>query len=156
MNLTTVPASQVVAPSAAGGLGSPVDLENVVVVGVDGDVDIYTAPRLLQTLQEVLAAPAGGAGGAKAAGLEPGAQVEVAALVVDLTKVEFIDSSAIGVLVQGHHLTRRSGRGYALVAIHPMVHALFEITGLARVLPLYPDVVAAAGSLRPGEGRSWC
>lgn len=140
MNLTTAPAGQVLDPPPERGGGSPADLRGVVVVGVDGDVDNATSPELLQVLEALLSPPTAGSRGER-----------VLAVVVDLTEVEFVDSAAVGVLVRGHHLAHRSGRGYALVATHPMIHALFEVTGLGRVLPLHPDAAAAAASVTPRD-----
>lgn len=149
----TLPADRVIDAPAAVGIEMAVNLQRVLVVHVEGDVDIATAPQLLQTLQDVLSHGSTGAAGAGAAGdgpsAAPASEGGSRALVLDLSEVDFIDSAAIGVLVQGHHLARRSGRTYALVATHPMIHTLFQITGLARVLPLHPDVTAAVRSLGP-------
>lgn len=157
MTITTVRADQVIDLPAVMGAGVPVELQGVVVVAVEGDVDLYSGPDLRQALAEVLSAPVDGqaveqpgAGGDASPGAD-GPPDPVRAVVVDLSEVEFIDSYAVGVLVQGHHLAHRSGRAYALVATHPMIHKLFEITGLVRVLPLHATVATAVHELHPVE-----
>lgn len=131
------------------------DLAGVVVVGADGDIDLYTGPDLRQTLTRVMTAEAEEPDGAEVLAAVPGPaggrgrSGSLRAIVVDLSEVEFIDSYAVGVLVQGHHLARRNGCAYVLVATHPMIHSLFAVTGLAKVLPLHPDVATAVASLCP-------
>ena len=74
---------------------------------------------------------------------------QVRAVVVDLRRVEFMDSFALGVLVHGHRLSRTGGRAYALVSTSTMVTKLFEMTGLAKVMPLHPDLPTALAGLHP-------
>ena len=56
--------------------------ESVAVVDVEGEVDIYSAPQFKEVLLQ---------------GIEEGAS----RIIVDLAKVTFIDSTALGVLVFG-------------------------------------------------------
>ncbi|MGQ7297730.1 STAS domain-containing protein [Quadrisphaera sp. KR29] len=160
MNITTIAAHQVVPPSSPQGAGPPVDARGVMVITVDGDIDLYSGPDLKRALAEVLASAGPGTddpGRSTTSDTAPdrdGLDGSMWAVVVDLSEVEFIDSYAVGVLVQGHHLARRSGRAYALVATHPMIHTLFEITGLARVLPLHADVASAVASLHVAQAAT--
>ena len=160
MTITIVRADQAISPPASPDDGTPVDLAGVVVVDADGDIDLYTGPDLRQALTRVMAAESEEAGGSRAFTTVPGPADQsgrpgsLRAVVVDLSDVDFIDSYAVGVLVQGHHLARRKGCGYVLVATHPMIHSLFAVTGLAKVLPLHPDVAAAAASLRPNRSAA--
>ncbi len=65
------------------------------------------------------------------------------ALVLDLTAVDRVDSTGLGVLVGV--LTRlRAGNGQLpLAAARGDVVRLLHATGLDKVLPLYPDVACA-------------
>ena len=72
----------------------------VTVVTVDGDVDMSTAPELEERLS----------------GLSDGGARN---LVVDLTKVDFLDSSALGVLVGVHKRVTAAGGTIKLVCGHP-------------------------------------
>ncbi|MGE5287256.1 MAG: STAS domain-containing protein [Micromonosporaceae bacterium] len=73
-------------------------------------------------------------------------------LVVDMSRLGFMDSTGLGVLVDVHK--RLSGRGgkLALAAPQPIVAKVLAISGLDQVLDLYPSVALAIA--RPvGEGE---
>jgi anti-sigma B factor antagonist len=64
-----------------------------------------------------------------------GAGREAADLILDLSAVSFIDSSALGVIVQADQPLERQGRGLALVAPRGTAAAdLVEITHVDRSL----------------------
>ena len=64
-------------------------------------------------------------------------------LVLDLTAVDRIDSTGLGVLV-GALKRQRAGNGQRrLAAASGNVARALHVTGLDRVLPLYPDVATA-------------
>ena len=98
------------------------------VVEVCGELDIATSPELREVVQSLLA----------------GGQVRI---ILDLSRVSFLDSTALGVLVGAHNKTA-AGHG-ALALVSPGKRALrtLEITGLTRVLNLQPSLVAAATTL---------
>ena len=101
--------------------------DDVVVVTVDGELDLVTAPDLNDAL---------------------GTVAGERALVVDLAGVEFIDSSGLSVLVNLNRNASRSGTDLAFVAATPRVQSTFAITGLATVLPFHPDREQAIASVR--------
>ncbi len=63
-------------------------------------------------------------------------------LVLDLTAVDRIDSTGLGVLV-GALKRLRAGTGQLRLAATGDVARLLHTTGLDKVLPLYPDVASA-------------
>ncbi|MEV7428461.1 MULTISPECIES: STAS domain-containing protein [unclassified Nocardioides] len=66
-------------------------------------------------------------------------------VVVDLTQVPFVDSSALGALVAAHRRARGLGGSLAVAGIQQPVARILELTGLDRVLATYPtarDAVA--------------
>lgn len=96
------------------------------VVFVYGEIDVLTAPRLHETLHEVIAESPG-------------------SLLVDLANVTFIDSTGLGALVVAHrHLEERGGR-LRLVSVPPAVAQVLEVTGLMNRFEVYPDMDAAGG-----------
>lgn len=99
-----------------------------VVVRVDGELDVSTAPPLREELRRLIRHD--GAVGAPA-------------VVVDLCGVTFIDSYALGLLVQCHKLARAHRRTFVLVSTSPRVEQLFRITGMRHVLPLHADLASA-------------
>jgi anti-sigma B factor antagonist len=59
-------------------------------------------------------------------------------LVVDLTSVELVDASGLGVLVGAHRLALRGERRLVLRGTPPRVERLLAVTHLNRVLTLEP------------------
>jgi stage II sporulation protein AA (anti-sigma F factor antagonist) len=55
-------------------------------------------------------------------------------VVVDLRKVEFIDSTGLGVLVKAHQQAREADQDFGLVQGGPQVQRLLNLTGLSERL----------------------
>jgi anti-sigma B factor antagonist len=92
---------------------------DVVVVVVEGEHDIYTAPTLRERLEEAL-----GRGGG---------------IVVDLTGATFVDSSVLGALLDSRRRALEAGQGYVVCIgenVEPGVQRILDITGLVPVLPV--------------------
>ena len=94
------------------------------VIRVNGELDVYTAPKLSEALAEGLA------GGNKT-------------LVVDLTRVGFLDSTALGVLVGGHKKMAAQAVRLSLVIDDPHLSKIFRITGFEDLFTIYPSVAEA-------------
>lgn len=103
------------------------------VVFVYGEVDVMTAPKLHETLEEVI-------------GESP------SSLLVDLANVSFIDSTGLGALVVAHrHLEERGGR-LRLVSVPPAVAQVLEVTGLTGRFEVVSGVdLAQNGQSAPPE-----
>jgi anti-sigma B factor antagonist len=99
-------------------------------ISVSGELDLYTAQRLQARIDEA------GAVGADT-------------VVVDLSEVSFIDSTALAVLVQ--ETRRLEGRGHSLVLVtnDPRTKRVVEVTGLNRVLRTYATLQDALAELAP-------
>jgi anti-sigma B factor antagonist len=83
-----------------------------------GELDLQASRSLGQRLSE-----------------EVGAGVVAADVILDLSSVSFMDSSALGVIVQAERRLSRQGRGLAIVAPEGSVAAsLVEITHVDRVV----------------------
>jgi anti-sigma B factor antagonist len=91
--------------------------EGVGLVELSGEVDIFTAPRFKEDLLALI---------------DEGAST----IVVDLTAVDFIDSTALGVLIGGvKRLHPLDGR-LVLVANSRPVQKILAITGLDKVFTI--------------------
>ena len=93
--------------------------DDVVVVVVEGEHDIYTAPTLRERLEEALSRGGG--------------------IVVDLTAATFVDSSVLGALLDARRRAIEAGQGYVVcvgVTVEPGVQRILDITGLVPVLPV--------------------
>jgi len=64
-------------------------------------------------------------------------------LVLDLSAVDRIDSTGLGVLVGARKRLRAGNGQLRLAAASGNVVRVLHATGLDRVLPLYPDVASA-------------
>src|SRR5688500_17726303 len=96
------------------------------VLEVGGEVDLDTAPQLRVRL------------------LELGARH----VIVDLSRVEFLDSTGLGVLIGALKRLRQVDGTFRLVCAHERLLKIFRITALDRVFALYDTVeeATAAGS----------
>jgi anti-sigma B factor antagonist len=54
-------------------------------------------------------------------------------MIVDLTDVDFIDSTGLATLVIGMKLCRQYDGEFSLCGMHAPVHTIFELTRLDRV-----------------------
>lgn len=86
-----------------------------------GEIDLYTAPQLRD---ELLGA------------LEDGAR----RLVIDMSKVEFCDSTGISVLLSAMKRFREKDGDLELVAPKPAVTKVLEVTGLHEVFTVHSDL----------------
>ncbi len=98
------------------------------VIEVAGEVDVYSAPQLRERIGELV---------------EQGHQH----LVVDLQRVEFMDSTGLGVLVGGLKKVRAHQGSLNLVCTQDHLLKIFRITGLSKVFALHAtqDEALAAG-----------
>lgn len=102
------------------------------VVTVSGDLDVNTAPRLREEL--VRAADEG-----------------AMEIVVDILKVPFVDSVALGVLVEASKGTRARGGVFKVVCDDLRIARIIEITGLDRIFRIHTTLRAALDSLEGSD-----
>lgn len=93
----------------------------VCAVHLDGEIDVYTAPRLKEELVSVV---------------ESGCPN----VVVDMEKVGFIDSSGLGVLVSALRRARERDGVVRIVCTRDNILKIFRITGLDKVFPIFADM----------------
>ncbi len=66
-------------------------------------------------------------------------------IVVDLSQLEFLDSTGLGALIGAHKRAAEHGGSIRLVALEGQILRLLRITGLLDVFSVYPTVEAAIG-----------
>ncbi|MFN8125011.1 MAG: STAS domain-containing protein [Candidatus Nanopelagicales bacterium] len=91
------------------------------VVAVTGELDVYTAPELETALNDLI-----GQGRSD--------------LVIDLSGVDFLDSTGLGVMVKALKWAREAGGGLRVVATQERITKVFTITGLDEVMSLSGSV----------------
>jgi anti-sigma B factor antagonist len=97
----------------------------VTVVTLAGDIDLHTAPQLRDRLDKLFV---------------DGRRV----VVLDLSAVEFLDSSALGTLVAAQHSFAQDGGGLRVACPQPHAQKVFRITRLAEVVPVFDTVEEAS------------
>jgi anti-anti-sigma factor len=100
---------------------------DVVRLALRGELDLGSIPRLEEELADVeSSAPP--------------------VLLIDLSSLDFMDSSGLRALVMADERARTQGRRLAIVPGPPMVRRVFEITQLDKRLDLVADASAVSGS----------
>jgi anti-sigma B factor antagonist len=100
-------------------------LENGVAVALSGELDAYDAPALRAAFAEL-------------AGGRPGLLV-----VLDLSAVTFLDSTALGTIVGLLRRVREGGGQLRVVLPEGTARRIFEVTALERALDVWPSRAAA-------------
>jgi anti-sigma B factor antagonist len=103
------------------------DRSPATVVSVAGELDLAVAPELLQALTMLV---------------DQGRR----RLILDLTRLEFCDSSGLSVLVRVKNQLDGLGGGVTLAGPTAVVERVLEVSGLAEVFGTYPSVAAALSS----------
>jgi len=88
------------------------------IIEVGGEIDVYTAPRLRDKITELV-----GEGSYN--------------LVIDMQKVDFLDSTGLGVLVGGMKKVRAHDGSMQLICNQERLLKIFRITGLAKVFAIH-------------------
>jgi len=130
----------------------PLSLETIAVgsdcalIRVTGEIDVYTASHLRETVVDLIANG-------------------VTHVIADLRAVEFLDSTGLGAIVGGHKRLRTIDGSLILAASPDRILRLFRITGLDQAFSLSPSVPSAIAAedawqaAIAGEGTDpdeWC
>jgi anti-sigma B factor antagonist len=94
------------------------------VLAVGGELDLNTAPDLYQALTALV-------------------DEGCVHLVVDLSEVDFCDSSGLAVLIRIRNRLDGLAGELMLAAPTPIVNRVLEVSGLTDVFGVYPSVAAA-------------
>ena len=99
--------------------------ENTCILAIEGEVDVYTSPQLKQDITQL-------------------AEKGVKHLIINLSQVEYLDSTGLGVLIGGLKRLRENEGNMALVGPGMRISRIFEITGLDKIFDIYPSEEEAA------------
>ena len=91
------------------------DLPSASAVAIDGEVDVTAVPALERALEAAIETTAGG-------------------FVVDLSGVEFMDSSGLLAMLNARALLAREGRALAVVCPAGPVRHLLDVAGVSELL----------------------
>jgi anti-sigma B factor antagonist len=104
--------------------------EGVELLMVEGELDIATAPRLIGVLNGAI-------------------QEALRSLVVDLSQVDFMDSTGLALLINAHRRLARRRKGFAVVCPPGPLWRVFEITDMVDTLHVCPDRDSAWAAAAP-------
>ena len=88
------------------------------IIEVGGEIDVYTAPRLRDKITQLVSEGSYN-------------------LVIDMQKVDFLDSTGLGVLVGGMKKVRAHDGSMQLICNQERLLKIFRITGLAKVFAIH-------------------
>ena len=77
-------------------------------------------------------------------------EAEPRAILVDVKRCTFLDSTAIAVILGARQRAHASGIGFALVGHNPTIDRTIELTGLGEELPILADREEAIAELSVG------
>jgi anti-anti-sigma factor len=87
------------------------------VIRVSGELDLASSPTLEAELERI-------------------ATTDASLVVIDLTELEFMDSTGLSVLVRAHQRSEQSGQRFGLINGSQQVQRLLSLTGVAERLML--------------------
>lgn len=94
------------------------------VLPLEGEIDLHVSPRIASSLASMIS-------------------TKPKQFVIDLSKVSYIDSSGLAVLIEGMQNVTAYGGKFALAGLQETVRPIFEIARLDQVFRIFPDVDSA-------------
>ncbi len=96
------------------------------ILPLEGEIDLHVSPQIGTSLANLIAN-------------------KPPQLVVDLSKVSYIDSSGLAVLIEAMQNVAGYGGKFALSGLQESVRPIFEIARLDQVFRIFPDTASALG-----------
>jgi anti-sigma B factor antagonist len=100
------------------------NLDKVSILDCSGDVDLYSSPRLRESLL---------------AEIRPGGP----SVLVNMSGVAYIDSSGIATLVEGLQLSRQTQTRFGLFGLRPNARSVLELARLHKVFAIFENETEA-------------
>jgi anti-sigma B factor antagonist len=94
------------------------------VLPLEGEIDLHVSPTIAGALAKML-------------------EKKPKKVVVDLSRVSYIDSSGLAVLIEATQNVQEYGGKLALTGLQETVRTIFEIARLDQFFHIFPDVDAA-------------
>ena len=98
------------------------------IVDVNGDITLRSTPELRKVLLDLFR------------------EKRAVRVIVNLTKVSYIDSAGIASLVEALRVARDMNRSFALFGLGRVARQVLELTRLTKVFEIYDDEAAALGT----------
>jgi anti-sigma B factor antagonist len=98
--------------------------EQYKVLELEGEIDLHLSPGVAHELQALV-------------------KQQPPKLIVDLTKVSYMDSSGLAVLLEGMQSVESYRGKFSLIGVGDPLRTVFESSRLDQVFRIYPDLKAA-------------
>lgn len=124
MDLVDIPAGRDFLRTV-GGVILNIETERIgsnLIVAIDGELDLETSPAFRNTVEEAL-----------------DHYPVIRHLILDLKKVQFIDSSGLGVILGRFKRLSQEGGRLSAVNVSGQVKRIFELSGLLKIMTIYSD-----------------
>src|SRR5437764_15185724 len=106
--------------------------DGVIICARSGAIDLHYAPTLRSLLQ-------------------PKLNERCPALIVDLSAVDFIDSTGLATLIEYHRDAGAHGGIFSLAGINANLKAIFDVVQFDKVLAIFPTVSEAKAAIKRGK-----
>ncbi len=94
------------------------------ILALDGEVDLHRSPEIREAIA-------------------PMVEKKVPRLLIDLSKVSYIDSSGLALLIETLQRVQAYGGMFGLFGLRESVSAIFHVACLDQVFRIFPDEAAA-------------
>ena len=100
------------------------------VLPLAGEIDLHVSPTIRTLLNRMIAK-------------------KPKRLVVDLSRVSYIDSAGLGALIEAMQEVEAYGGKFAFAGLQETVHSIFKMLRLDQLFSIFPDVDAALAAALP-------
>jgi anti-sigma B factor antagonist len=100
---------------------------NILILDISGEVDLYSSPEIRKKFNEIT-------------------EKKVPLIIVNLSEVNYIDSSGVATLVEAFQKTRSYGGKLRLAAMKQNVKNVFEVARLDKIFDICGDLNEAITS----------
>jgi anti-sigma B factor antagonist len=98
------------------------------VLPLEGEIDLHVSPAVTASLNTMI-------------------EKKPNQLVVDLSRVTYIDSAGLATFIEGMQKVEAYGGKFKLAGLQETVRSIFEISRLDQVFQIFPDVDAALAAV---------
>src|SRR5437773_6166678 len=100
------------------------------VLPLEGEIDLHVSPSLTAALNRMI-------------------DKKPKQLVVDLSRVTYIDSAGLAALIEGMQKIEAYGGKFALAGLQETVRSIFEIARLDQIFRIFPDLAPPLAAAPP-------
>ena len=94
------------------------EADKVVILDIQGEIDLYNAPEIKDTMQKLI-------------------EAQKYSIIINLEKVSYIDSSGIGALISGLSNLKKYQGSLKIINVYASVKKVFELTKLTSFFEIY-------------------